>query len=43
MSKEQLALEITKLYFNKHFPDENILVFAQKFMRYYHKILNAMI
>ena len=43
MTKEQLALEITKLYFSKHFPDEDIIVFAEKFMTYYQKILNAII
>lgn len=43
MTKEQLALEITKLYFQSHFPDEDILVFAEKFMRYYQKVLSAMI
>lgn len=43
MNKETLAFEITKLYFSKHFPDEDILVFAEKFMRYYQKVLNAII
>lgn len=43
MTKEQLAFEITKLYFQNHFPDEDILVFAEKFMRYYQKVLSAMI
>lgn len=43
MSKEHLALEITKLYFMKHFPDEDIIVFAEKFMRYYQKVLSSMI
>ncbi len=43
MTKEQLAFEITKLYFSNHFPDEDILVFAEKFMKYYEKVLNALI
>lgn len=43
MSKETLAFEITKIYFSNHFPDEDILVFAEKFMRYYQKVLNSII
>lgn len=43
MNKEQLALEITKLYFSKYFPDEDIIVFTEKFMRYYQKVLSSMI
>ena len=43
MSKEQLALEITKLYFSQHFKDEDILIFTEKFIKYYNKVLNSMI